>query len=252
MKSVASLGIVAGGASLAWTANREMQSEPTARWQAYRHLRRGLTTLPQLEKSLTSDLRQLERVVGRGQATKLEFEFAFQIISAVKESLDETLAALKTLQQFADQNASLFSAGAYENLVAKRVQDAEVRGWIARILRRYGSVPQLLQQEQTRLARKQRVYAKSLNAAAKRDAPSFQFAAQILNDFYASELTREVAYWRERLEKAESMQQRGEVIGELCHEAPEIARLLKVQCPTDIPWPVILIAVAAIFLLAHD
>lgn len=251
MKSVAGLGIVAGGASFALTASREMQSEDH-RWQAYRSLRRGLITLPQLEKSVTSDLKQLARVVGRGQATKLEFEFACQIISTVKESLDETLTALKTLQQFADQNTSLFSAGAYENLVAKRVQDTEVKDWIARILGRYGSVPQLLQQEQTRLAHKQRVYAKSLSAATNRDAPSLQFAVQNLNDFYASELMREVAYWRERLEKAESLQQRGEVIGELCHEAPEIARLLKVQCPQEFPWPVILIAVACALLLAHD
>lgn len=249
MKSVAGLGIVAGGASFALTASREMQSGQNHLFQAYRGMRRGLLTLPQLEKSLTSDLKQLERVVGRGQATKLEFEFAVQLISAVKELLDETLAALKLLQQFADQNASLFNPGAYENLIAKRVQDAEVKGWIARILRRYGSVPQLLQQEQTRLARKQRVFAKSLSAAAKRDAPSFQFAVQTLNDFYASELMREVAYWRERIEKAENQQQRAEVIGELCHESPEVARILKVQCPTEVVWPIVFLVVLAIVLI---
>jgi hypothetical protein len=252
VKGMAGIGVAAWGSSIPWSGGEQITGGQDQLFESYRILRRGLLTLPALEKSLANDLRLLGPVVERQKSPKLELEFGLQVISTTRELVDQTLAASKILRQFADNNDLFANAETFEQLVSKRVQDPEVIGWIFRILRRHGGVRKLLQYEEVRLARKLYSYSKSIDAAAKRDVPSFQLATQILADHYATELQRELAYWRQRLESADSPQQRFEVIWELCHEAPEVARLLNVQCPEDIPWPVILIAIACAILLAHD
>jgi len=223
--------------------------------EQYRVYRRGIITLPYLERDLAKDLQKFDEYIESHSDSVLQpgfIEIAIMDIETTKEAIDSTLQALEGLMDYVANSGRVMDAETHAQYVSENSRDEEAESLILNTLRIHGGISALLQTSHDLLAQKQSAYAQALKTAKLRTPDSWNQALKILKDHYDGELETLEDYWRRRLkeekETAGGKPYFSQVTYDLCTRYPELAKQLGVECPKEMIWPIILIAVACAIL----
>ena len=224
---------------------------------SYRAFRRGIITLPYLERDLARDLGRLGRyIVNHGDSVLQEgfIEVAILAIETTKDAVESTLDAVESLMDYVATSGRIMGTEMHAKYVRDNIRDEEAKHLILDTLRLHGGVTGFLEISHSLLAKKQFSYSRAVRLAKQRSVASWREAQNLLTDHYKGELETLEDYWKRLLEEekkaAGGYPYFSQVAYELCLRYPEIAKKLGVQCPKDpdAMWPIILIAVACAIL----
>ena len=215
----------------------------------YRAFRRGVITLPQLERDLERDLTKLNRFIEAHRESKLQegfIELGIQVLETTKDVVEETIRGVDTLMDYVATSEHVMNPTEHRKYVSENIMDEEARQLILNTLSINGGTEELLSTTHGFLLSKELAYSKSIRAAKRRSSDSWKSAYEIITDHYKGELETLIDYWKRRL-KEEKKAYEGQVYFsqveyELCQRYPDIAKQLGIDCPEHI-WPIILIAV---------
>lgn len=222
----------------------------------YRAFRRGVITLPHLERGLQQDLEILDRCVESHRSSPMLegfLEVAILMMGTTKDVVGTTLEASEALIDYVSTSGAVMEASAHASYVTANIRDEQAKQLILNTLKVHGGLQQLLGTSHDFLAAKQHAYSRALRLAKQRTEESWGGARLILTDHYKGELETLIDYWKRRLkEEKEALGGQvyfSEVEYELCQRYPAIAAELGIECDKQHGmWPIILIAVACAIL----
>lgn len=225
----------------------------------YRTLRRGLLTLPILEASIREDMAEIGRIVSSERHTDLELELAVQALDLMVGTLEEAVASLIVLEEFAAYEPRFEDLAVMAEIAESKIRDERVRDLVSTTLHVHGGIRQLLAAEKARLDSKLRVYSGTLELAQGRTGAAFRDARSYLEEAEQVHLQTLADYWTERL-AAEAEAAGGKlyisgVAMELCGKNPEIAQDLGIDCSSYqqlIPPVIWIIAILCAILCKGD
>ncbi len=220
----------------------------------YRIFRRGIVTLPYLERNLENDLGRLDRYIEVHSTLPVQegfIEVAILAIETTKDLVESTLEAVEALMDYVATSGRVMDGVLHAKYVSEYVQDDEAKQLIINTLRIHGGIMGLLEISHNLLSTKYHAYSRSLSFAKLRTEESWKQAEHTLRIQYQGELETLEEYWKRRLEEEAEAVGDGvyfsQVTYELCTRYPDIAKKLGIDCPEGC-WPIILIAVACILL----
>lgn len=225
----------------------------------YRIFRRGIITLPYLERDLENDLERLGRYIEVHNTSILQegfIEVAILAIETTNDVVASTLDAVEVLMDYVVTSGRVMDRETHAKFVSENIRDDEANHLILNTLRLHGGVEGFLGTSHSILAAKRLAYTKATRLAKHRSKESWKQAQTTLKDHFKGELETLVEYWK-RLLKEEAEEAGGkpyfsEVAYELCIRYPHIAKQLGIQCPEMMLWPIILIAIACAILCEGD
>lgn len=230
-------------------------------FDSYRKYRRGVITLPYLERDLQSDLGELDYFIRSYYASKIQLgfiEIGILAIGTTADAVCDTLEGLNVLREYVATSEIMMKPSAHERYILANMRDDKARQLILNTLRLNGGLEKMLLTSHSFLEAKQIAYSSSLKEMKKRTPEAWELGFNILNTYYDGELNTLVGYWKKKLKAAQKI---GEwyfnaVKRDLCIRYPDISEELGIDCPQAevyfIPWPLILIAIACAILCEGD
>jgi len=224
----------------------------------YKVFRRGVITLPYLERNLENDLERLDRYIEVHKESPLQagfIEVAILNLETAKDLVESTLEAIESLAEYVATSGRVMDRVSHAKYVSENIRDEEAEHLILNTLRVHGGITGLLGISHNIFAAKYLAYSKAVRLAKMRTEEHFKQAQSILRDHYHGELMTLEDYWKNLLEE-EANAAGGEpyfsqVTYDLCTRYPDIAERLGIACPKEM-WPIILIAVACAILCEGD
>ncbi len=222
----------------------------------YRKYRRGVITLPYLERGLQSDLREYDNFIRLYYTSKIQTSFIWigiHAISTTADAVSETLEGLSVLREHVSTADNIMEPSNHERYLLENMRDDKARQLILNTLRLNGGIKNMLDTSHRFLEAKQVAYTSGLEEMKKVGPDAWEAGYNILSNHYEGELDTLVGYWSKKLLVAQEIGgwYFSDVKRDLCIRYPKVAKELGIDCQSEGKeemWPIILIAVACAIL----